>query len=217
MTNSQTATVPVYPGEPAGGLRRARLRRACGPGSSRKSLSAAAWSSRSCSSGVLAPWISPYDPNLQNLGQALVAPQWLGGSHFLGTDQVGTRHAQPHLLWRAHLIGDRGHGRRDLRRDRRRARRDFGLFRGWRGFRDPEACGSRLGLPAAAAGHRDHGVFRPGARHPHLRAGGATMDSLLPGGTRPGAVAAERAISSTPPAHSVRGTAASSFATSCRT
>ena len=39
--------------------------------------------------GALAPWISPYDPNLQTLGKALVAPQWFGGVHVLGTDQVG--------------------------------------------------------------------------------------------------------------------------------
>ncbi len=39
--------------------------------------------------GVLAPLISPYDPNLQNLSGAMQAPQWFGGQHFLGTDHVG--------------------------------------------------------------------------------------------------------------------------------
>ncbi|MBT5240026.1 MAG: D,D-dipeptide ABC transporter permease, partial [Rhodospirillaceae bacterium] len=39
--------------------------------------------------GVLAPLISPYDPNLQNLANTLKAPQWLDGAHFLGTDHVG--------------------------------------------------------------------------------------------------------------------------------
>ena len=39
--------------------------------------------------GVLAPVISPYDPNLQNLLNTLQAPGWWGSDHFLGTDHVG--------------------------------------------------------------------------------------------------------------------------------
>jgi peptide/nickel transport system permease protein len=39
--------------------------------------------------GVLAPAISPFDPNRQNLLGAMQAPQWLAGAHFLGTDHVG--------------------------------------------------------------------------------------------------------------------------------
>ena len=39
--------------------------------------------------GVLAPAISPFDPNKQNLLGAMQAPQWLAGAHFLGTDHVG--------------------------------------------------------------------------------------------------------------------------------
>lgn len=39
--------------------------------------------------GLFAPWISPYDPNAQNLSAALHAPDWIGGTHILGTDQVG--------------------------------------------------------------------------------------------------------------------------------
>ena len=39
--------------------------------------------------GTLAPWISPYDPNGQNLAMALKAPDWLNGPHVLGTDAVG--------------------------------------------------------------------------------------------------------------------------------
>lgn len=39
--------------------------------------------------GLFAPWISPYDPNAQNLSAALKAPDWIGGTHILGTDQVG--------------------------------------------------------------------------------------------------------------------------------
>jgi len=39
--------------------------------------------------GLLAPLIAPYDPNAQNLSQALRPPSWLAGSHVLGTDAVG--------------------------------------------------------------------------------------------------------------------------------
>jgi peptide/nickel transport system permease protein len=39
--------------------------------------------------GILAPWISPYDPNSQNLALALKPPDWLLGPHALGTDAVG--------------------------------------------------------------------------------------------------------------------------------
>ena len=37
----------------------------------------------------LAPWISPYDPNGQNLAHALRPPDGLFGPHVLGTDAVG--------------------------------------------------------------------------------------------------------------------------------
>jgi peptide/nickel transport system permease protein len=39
--------------------------------------------------GLAAPLVSPYDPNGQNLSQGLLAPQYWGGEHFLGTDHVG--------------------------------------------------------------------------------------------------------------------------------
>ena len=39
--------------------------------------------------GVLAPAISPFDPNAQNLLNTLTAPQWFDGANFLGTDHVG--------------------------------------------------------------------------------------------------------------------------------
>ena len=39
--------------------------------------------------GLLAPLIAPYDPNAQNLSRALRPPDWLFGSHLLGTDAVG--------------------------------------------------------------------------------------------------------------------------------
>lgn len=39
--------------------------------------------------GGLAPWISPYDPNQQNLSRTLRPPDWLFGQNVLGTDAVG--------------------------------------------------------------------------------------------------------------------------------
>jgi peptide/nickel transport system permease protein len=39
--------------------------------------------------GTLAPWISPYDPNDQNLAIVLRPPDGLFGTHVLGTDAVG--------------------------------------------------------------------------------------------------------------------------------
>jgi peptide/nickel transport system permease protein len=38
---------------------------------------------------LLAPWLAPYDPNKQNLLEAMIAPQYFSGPHFLGTDHVG--------------------------------------------------------------------------------------------------------------------------------
>ena len=39
--------------------------------------------------GLSAPWIAPYDPNAQNLSQALRPPDWLFGANVLGTDALG--------------------------------------------------------------------------------------------------------------------------------
>ena len=39
--------------------------------------------------GIFAPVIAPYDPNAQNLLNALKPPGWFGSDHFLGTDHVG--------------------------------------------------------------------------------------------------------------------------------
>ncbi len=39
--------------------------------------------------GIFAPLIAPYDPNAQNLLNALKPPGWFGGDNFLGTDHVG--------------------------------------------------------------------------------------------------------------------------------
>lgn len=41
---------------------------------------------------VFAPWLAPYDPATQNLGQRLLAPAWMAGGshlHLLGTDHLG--------------------------------------------------------------------------------------------------------------------------------
>ena len=39
--------------------------------------------------GTAAPVLAPHDPNAQQLRQSLQAPQWFGGTHFLGTDNLG--------------------------------------------------------------------------------------------------------------------------------
>ncbi len=39
--------------------------------------------------GTVAPVLAPHDPNAQQLRAALQAPQWRGGDHFLGTDNLG--------------------------------------------------------------------------------------------------------------------------------
>ena len=39
--------------------------------------------------GLLGPLLAPYDPNDQQLRAALQPPEWLGGAHFLGTDNLG--------------------------------------------------------------------------------------------------------------------------------
>ncbi|HEY1267353.1 MAG TPA: ABC transporter permease [Candidatus Binatia bacterium] len=39
--------------------------------------------------GVLSPWLAPHDPQYQALEAMLKPPQWLGGAHVLGTDNLG--------------------------------------------------------------------------------------------------------------------------------
>lgn len=39
--------------------------------------------------GTVGPWVAPHNPNAQQLRAALQAPQWFGGAHFLGTDNLG--------------------------------------------------------------------------------------------------------------------------------
>lgn len=42
-----------------------------------------------CICAILAPQLSPYDPNRQNLMQAMIPPQFPFGPHVFGTDHVG--------------------------------------------------------------------------------------------------------------------------------
>jgi peptide/nickel transport system permease protein len=39
--------------------------------------------------GIFGPALAPYDPSEQGLRDVLVAPQWISGSHVLGTDHLG--------------------------------------------------------------------------------------------------------------------------------
>ena len=39
--------------------------------------------------GIVGPLIAPFNPNEQQLRESLRMPQWLSGSHFLGTDNLG--------------------------------------------------------------------------------------------------------------------------------
>jgi len=39
--------------------------------------------------GIVGPAVAPYDPNKQQLEAMLKPPQWFGGQHFLGTDNLG--------------------------------------------------------------------------------------------------------------------------------
>src|SRR5919199_7012653 len=39
--------------------------------------------------GAFGPLAAPYDPNVQDLGSSLVPPQWMTGTHVLGTDSLG--------------------------------------------------------------------------------------------------------------------------------
>src|SRR3990167_6721737 len=39
--------------------------------------------------GVFATVLAPYDPNAQQLRAMVQPPQWFGGDHFLGTDNLG--------------------------------------------------------------------------------------------------------------------------------
>ena len=84
MANSATLESAVIDVRRAG-----RLRGAIGPWLPPKIVAGGAAVLMLVVVGLLAPWIAPYDPNAQNLSHALRPPDWLFGSHVLGTDALG--------------------------------------------------------------------------------------------------------------------------------
>lgn len=88
MTNSTLSTVPI-PGSAPAAERASRIPKALRPWLKPKIIGGGGIVLLLVVVGALAPAISPYDPNQQNLLGALQAPQWFAGDHFLGTDQVG--------------------------------------------------------------------------------------------------------------------------------
>ena len=54
---------------------------------------------------IFAPWLAPYNPNLQALDHAAMPPSWLAGGshvHVLGTDQLG-RDVLSRIIWGARV------------------------------------------------------------------------------------------------------------------
>jgi peptide/nickel transport system permease protein len=88
LANSEIAAVSIDAG-PRASIRRAKTWRALRPWLKPKVVIGGGIVLALIVVGALAPWIAPYDPNLQTLGKTLIAPQWIGGAHVLGTDQVG--------------------------------------------------------------------------------------------------------------------------------
>lgn len=88
MTNSvftpAPAAEPLHPAE-----RASRVPRGLRPWLKPKIIAGGAIVALLVVMGVLAPVISPFEPNRQNLLGAMQAPQWFAGEHFLGTDHVG--------------------------------------------------------------------------------------------------------------------------------
>lgn len=66
-----------------------RLKRALRPWLTFKAITGATILALLCLCAVFAPLLAPYDPNKQNLMQAMIAPQFPFGPHVLGTDHVG--------------------------------------------------------------------------------------------------------------------------------
>jgi peptide/nickel transport system permease protein len=52
--------------------------------------------------GIFGPMLAPYNPNEQQLRESLRVPQWFGGPHFLGTDNLG-RDIVSRLLYGARI------------------------------------------------------------------------------------------------------------------
>jgi peptide/nickel transport system permease protein len=86
LTGSQTLEAGVVDG---GAIPSRRARAAIRPWLTPKVLVGGTFVLLLVFGGTLAPWISPYDPNGQNLAMALRPPDWLVGPHVLGTDAVG--------------------------------------------------------------------------------------------------------------------------------
>ena len=88
MTNSvftpAPAAEPLHPAERAG-----RVPKSLRPWLKPKIVAGGTLVALLVVMGVLAPVISPFDPNQQNLLGAMQAPQWFAGEHVLGTDHVG--------------------------------------------------------------------------------------------------------------------------------
>jgi peptide/nickel transport system permease protein len=84
-----SATIQADPVAARNGARRRRLRAAVRPWLTPKIIAGGAVVLILIVVGALAPWISPYDPNQQNLARTLRPPGWLFGENLLGTDAVG--------------------------------------------------------------------------------------------------------------------------------
>lgn len=84
-----SATLTAETGGAQGATQRQRLRRALRPWLTPKIILGGIVVLILVVAGGLAPWISPYDPNQQNLSHTLRPPDWLFGQHVLGTDAVG--------------------------------------------------------------------------------------------------------------------------------
>jgi peptide/nickel transport system permease protein len=88
LENSATTLAADVAGEPHSAQNR-RLRAVIRPWLTPKVIAGGAIVLILVVVGLLAPVIAPYDPNAQNLTQALRPPVWFSGAHALGTDAVG--------------------------------------------------------------------------------------------------------------------------------
>src|SRR5262245_28223223 len=92
IRGSALADSPAFEAVAAGAPRSARSRRlraAIRPWLTPKIMVGAIIVAILIIAGALAPWLSPYDPNGQNLQSALRPLDWLLGPHVLGTDALG--------------------------------------------------------------------------------------------------------------------------------
>ena len=138
--------------------------------------------------GLLAPALSPYDPNLQNLTNTLQAPGWWGSAHFLGTDHVG-RDCLSRIFYGARISlviagtvvvisGVIGVGLGAI----------SGYFAGYTDFLIQKLVEVIWGLSPLVVGYCCDGFLWTRPRNFNLCSRGATVDTLLPRGTRTGFV-----------------------------